>query len=309
MPNPTIIKMTALDHRDAAHNPVMARHYGITSEFVKRNMKFGSNSFVYMDCCFLAAAPFRDACTSVGASLYAGWTEATGGESAARAARFIFDRMTGDNSPSIDQENPKQRPFDYTSALSDLRSRGWATSNAAQLVITPVGGDCGILAPSILMLNNDDVSSDVSMTLSLVGYFGKDPGAANRSVTLGGQPLNIKSWGPDPNSSTRDMVVCDKVPLSGAGGAGDCIVNSYGHQSNKVPLTEWVWSLQYTLHAEGRVISLLSPSTGSTSGSTSIRSGSCRIPIRIRVGVGFGTSPTARPATRLAARAGRDQGT
>jgi len=245
-PNPTMVRMTALDHYDDSGNPVRVDHYGITDKFIAANgVRFRSNSLVYMDCCFLDLGPFKPACTAAGASLYVGWTDEVAGPSAARAARFVFDRLSGANSGKPDKESPIQRPFDYQAVWGDLVARGWNTSGAATISFTPGAGDSGMLAPSIqfVTLYEAPFYQTDKTKMEIAGLFGNDPGASKRKVTIADTPVEVKNWAPD-------KVTCD-IPNFGEGSVGDVVVAVNDHKSNKVPLTEWNIKFTYTRHSWG----------------------------------------------------------
>jgi hypothetical protein len=239
-PNPTICRMTALDHYDAGGNQVLVDHYGVTDRFIARNgITFASNSLVYMDCCFLSAGLFNQACRTAGASLYVGWSDKVLGPTAARAARFCFDRMLGANSGKPNKESPIQRPFDYQAVWADLASRGWNTSGAATISFTPGGGDNGMLAPSIQFLTLEEAPwyKTTKTKMDIAGLFGNDPGASKRKVTIADTPVEVKEWAPD-------KITCD-IPNFGEGSVGDVVVTVNDHKSNKVPLTEWTIHFTY----------------------------------------------------------------
>lgn len=248
--NCTIVRMTALDHKDGTGKDVMANHYGVRDTFLSRNgVTFATNSLVYMDCCFLDAAPFNQTCRSAGASLYAGWTAAVLGTDATRAARFFFDRALGANSGNAAKENPTQRPFDYQAIWGDLKARGWDRSAGegatAILRFTPGTGDCGMLAPSIQFLTLYEASfyGTAKTRMDIAGLFGQDPGASKREVTIADTPVEVVTW-------AADRIQCD-IPNFGQGSVGDVVVSVGGHKSNKVPLTEWNIPFTYTRHSWG----------------------------------------------------------
>jgi len=245
-PDPTICRMTALDHYDADGRQVLVDHYGVTDKFIARNgITFATNSLVYMDCCFLNAGLFNQASRTAGASLYVGWTDKVAGDAAVRAAQFCFDRMLGANSGKPDREDPIQRPFDYQAVWNDLASRGWNTSGAATINFTPGGGDDGMLAPSIqfLTLHEAPFFQTDKTRMDIAGLFGNDPGESRRKVTIAETPVEVSSWAPD-------KVTCD-IPNFGEGSVGDVVVAVNDHKSNKVPLTEWNIKFTYTRHYWG----------------------------------------------------------
>jgi hypothetical protein len=239
--NASLVRWSAKGHKDAAGKWVIEKRYAITAEFIRKNgISFKANSLVYMDCCYLDAAPFRSACLGGGASLYVGWTGPVGGSSSARAARFVFDRMTGANSSATTKEDPPQRPFDYLAVWNDLKSRGWNSSGSALINFTPGKGDGGMLAPSIHHIEMHEATElNVGIAvMEIKGLFGKDPGATKRKVTVGGTMVPAYQWEGDSISCT--------IPRFGEGSVGDVIVEVGDHKSNAVPLTEWQVPFTYT---------------------------------------------------------------
>jgi len=223
-------------------------HYAITPKFVTKHMSFGENSLVLIHGCngnSGAAASFRDACFSKGASLYAGWTDVVMSNDSARASRFVFDRLLGSNKgPS--PEDPKQRPFDYKTVWADLTSRRWDTSNAeghgtAKFVFTEKAGDCAILAPSIRFLTVHETTETgaASAELTIDGMFGEGLDDSNCKVTLGGTEVAVTQFG-------ATSLECE-IPDSGGGSSGDVQVEVHKHKSNKAPLTDWRGTIRYSM--------------------------------------------------------------
>ncbi len=249
------------------NDTTIERRYAITAKFVKKYMKFGKNSFVYIDACYGDNIDFRQACEEAGASLYVGWTGPVYDPFAVRAALFIFDRMLGANRMEDAVEDPKQRPFDYSRVYTDLLSRGWNRNPGEEdiaeggvyrnlvivpgkypvrLVMTEGPGACGWLAPSIecLRVNESPENADADMSeLEIFGTFGGDPGEAGRKVEIEGQELTVLSW-------TPTKIVCE-LPATGPRSAGKVQVFSGNRRSNLVPLTEWLLALRYTSKGEG----------------------------------------------------------
>jgi hypothetical protein len=256
------------------NNYSVERRYAITENFVRKYMKFGQNSLVYVDACFGDNENFRKACQEVGASLYISWTGSVYDPTAVRAAHFIFDRMLGMNSMQGVVEDPKQRPFDYYHVYTDLLSRKWNRnptaedflSNSATRGLVPAipvqkfqvellmregSGTCGWLAPSIECMTVDESPLDnyqqakVNSELTIYGTFGSDPGESGRKVEIEGQELTVLSW-------TATKIVCE-LPRTGPRSAGKVQVFSGNRRSNKVPLTEWWVAITKTMKGSGSV--------------------------------------------------------
>ncbi|MFA5863088.1 MAG: hypothetical protein WC975_00220 [Phycisphaerae bacterium] len=249
------------------NNTTVERRYAITENFVKKYMKFGKNSFVYIDACYGDNIDFRHACEEAGASLYVSWTGPVYDPFAVRAAFFIFDRMLGANSMAGVVENPKQRPFDYSHVYTDLLERGWNRNPGegdipedglfrnlvvvpgkypVRLVMTEGPGACGWLAPSIecLRVNESPENAKADMSeMEIFGTFGSDPGESGRKVEIEDQDLPVLSW-------TPTKIVCE-LPIAGPRSAGKVQVFSGNIRSNLVPLTDWWLTLRYKAKGEG----------------------------------------------------------
>ena len=245
-----LVRWSAYDYYDtAAKKWKLSKKYAVTSQFITDNgITFGSNSLVYMDCCFLDATPFKTACTAAGASLYIGWTDAVAGSASARTARFIFDRLTGANSSATVRENPKQRPFDYVKVWDDLKRLNYDVSGAAKLIFTPgAKGDTGMLTPSIrniVMIEATELDGGIAM-MEIKGFFGKDPGPLKRRVTVGDSMVQTYEW-------KTDAIKCI-IPRFGQGSVGDVVVEAGEHKSNAVPLTEWTVPFVWTRTSFGNL--------------------------------------------------------
>jgi hypothetical protein len=94
-------------------------------------------------------------------------------------------------------------------------------------------GNFGLLAPSIKYA----LINEVEDKAVLKGIFGK-PAAAERKVTIGGQPADVIDW-------NEDEITC-KLERSGSGSAGDVQVIVREHESNVRRITEWNIPMTYT---------------------------------------------------------------
>jgi hypothetical protein len=225
--------------------------YGITSKFIQYYWaNFAPNAMVVITACASDSVPaFRNAIQSKGGPAYFGWSASVSCKGGCYAAEFIFDRCLGANR-GFPRENPKQRPFDIGNVFADLVQRnlhvqpggdGTNTFTSA-MRYHPGSSNFGLLAPSIKFLDLYAVADE----LKIIGLFGEDPGP-NGLVTVGGQPVTIKTWSPNE-------ITCD-IPVSGPGSAGPVIVEKKAddggfRKSNIVNLTEWRGTFTQT-HSEG----------------------------------------------------------
>src|SRR5262249_10325313 len=144
-------------------------------------------------------AAFRDAFISKGAGVYFGWNAPFYGDADGVASLYLFDRLMGLNDPSVQQESPKQRPFDYVSVYNDMGRPGkqLLTSAGATLLYKAGNSESGLLAPSIKNMRLDEQTH----LLHIYGKFGTDPrqsggGEVSINSQSSGQ-LQIKSWAPE----------------------------------------------------------------------------------------------------------------
>jgi hypothetical protein len=240
--------MVATNDEPSKGQVTIETHYAITDAFVKQYMKFGENALLYIGACSSFkknddgdqfAATFINKAVNAKAT-YVGWSAPTRDSDCYKAAKFLFDRLLGANSVSLNanlgipKEDPDQRPFDIDAVMKDMVSKSLVfstTGNGNTSVlhhVSTVGPDNrAILAPSISYLEIDELTSE----LTIYGIFGSDPGDAQREVTVNGTKVPVNDWG-------QNEISCI-IPAKGAGAAGDVVVSVRGNKSNPVPLTEW----------------------------------------------------------------------
>jgi hypothetical protein len=216
-------------------------HYAITDKFVRNYMHLGKNSLVYITACSGSsadAAPMIEAFGTIGASVYAGWTQPTSAQGSFYAARFFFDRALGMNSVNP-IPNPPQRPFEYFIVYEDMQFRKMdvtttsvdGVTSTARLTFRQLQDDFIQLLPSI------SLSGQTGQTkFSINGVFGDLPGV----VKLNGSVFPTDSpW--------RNTVLAMNRPQTG----GLLWIEVNGLASNKVPLTEWDGTITYTNTGSG----------------------------------------------------------
>jgi hypothetical protein len=211
---------------------------------------------------------------------YLGWTKEVGGTDADVTDAFTFDRMLGEQSPSVtgldayaNQHTPPQRPFPLdqieTAMASENRSspletiaepytqsdNNYATNalappiadgTLARLVISDFGGES--VANPTLLYGLPSISQvyvaegPASGTLTILGSFPAASGSAQITDSSGTYPLAPTSWSPTEITAT--------LPSGGNGSAGLIAVLSTFNPSqailsNPVPLTQWSGQLVY----------------------------------------------------------------
>ncbi|HKW15355.1 MAG TPA: hypothetical protein VJS69_12780, partial [Candidatus Krumholzibacteria bacterium] len=219
-------------------------HIGITSRFVTKYMKFGKQSLVIVDACEGAsenASWLRDAFAHAGASAYVGWTKTVGDGFAYRSMKYLIDRLLGIN--TISPEDPKQRAFNIDQVLNDMRTHRNLVEDPTYhgvLTVFHLGGDFGLLAPTIQFLSLEDTDG-VQPRLYIAGLFGTDPGEGKRSVTINGTEMSNVEWFPTE-------INCD-IDESGANASGTVVVKvgsgDDARESNHVTITAWEGDMTY----------------------------------------------------------------
>lgn len=218
-------------------------NYGITSQFVSNHMSFAENSLVYLNVCMSGtegAGDMRQAFGNAGASVVVGWDGNVSVGESFKTVPYMIDRLLGANEVEP-KEDPKQRAFNIYDVRENMEAVGRVTDpiSGAVLKVFQVGGDFGLLAPTIQFLSVDD--NGVQPKLIIAGIFGTDPGEANRSVTINGTELENISW-------SRNGIDCD-IPESGANASGTVVVKvgtgANARESNEVNITEWRGELTY----------------------------------------------------------------
>jgi hypothetical protein len=94
----SLVRFSAIHNRAPIQNPFNdaiegnpETHYAITKRFIERfNWRFGTNSFVFVNCCWSADYDFGAACINRGASAYMGWTNAANPPSGMARGAFSF---------------------------------------------------------------------------------------------------------------------------------------------------------------------------------------------------------------------------
>ena len=206
-------------------------HYAITAKFVFEHMSFTENSMMYIDACNGMngdAVDFKDIMLGKAtkeSATYIGWTDPSDQATGFPTSRFVFDRLLG--SPVFMPETPGQRPFDLDPIFDEFPKYNLGVSGyGGELEFESTVGKEIILAPSIKYITIDDYNS----VMTIEGLFG-DHSQSDRKVTVGGLTVHISSW-------TPNRIICE-LPVTGPGSSGDVIVIVNGHESNKVPLSEW----------------------------------------------------------------------
>ena len=234
-------------------DPVPLAIYTITGKFIKNRLKFGKNSFVYIDTCSGThpwAKSFREDCFAAGAGSYAGWSTKVSDKYAfVYTTRVLFDALLG-GSP-IYETVPRQRPFDLNSVLKFMSEKNylrdiWVYKGKlwdAQFLLYPspeefANGQFSLLNPSLRNMFIDEDKEEVQV----FGLFDPD------------QEIKINVEG---NGSTEIFPILDSVtknqlkfslPAQTQPSAGWITILQNERTSNSVPITQWMLDVNHNKH-------------------------------------------------------------
>lgn len=209
--------------------------YGITQAFVRMYFSFSPHSFVFVSACNSFKYDSMDAFLEKGAAVYAGWTGTVYKTIATRTPDLVFSLLLGVE--GINSFDPPHRPFDHLHIWEYIQQTGEDTdttdSPPAKLMFA--GDERIILAPSIQMIDVDEENDEIT----LHGIFGEDEG----EVLINQTSIDVKEW-------RSDRIVTELPPADDPDGSGEVMVSVRNHDSNKVPLTLWQGSFNYTVEPD-----------------------------------------------------------
>jgi hypothetical protein len=229
--------------------------YAITSEFVRKRMRFAPNSIVIVDACYGGGAELAAGFTAAGAGSYASWDWLSGPYSGTPCLQ-VFDRLLGMNQePPV--STPKERPF------SLMATRWWMSVYQFDYDPSPKYPNQGrpnarltwydhpskpgyILCPTIMRVLHENKDINEPYTKFLIeGDFGDDPGDSLREVLWGGQKMHVVRWEPFYGIIIR-------MPSSPPVGNIEVIMRKgFTTRSNLVPITEWTVPFTYEVTSKG----------------------------------------------------------
>ena len=229
--------------------------YAITSEFVRKRMRFAPNSIVVVDACYAGGAELAAGFTEAGAGSYASWDWLSGPYSGTPCLK-VFDRLLGMNQePPI--STPKERAF------SLMATRSWMSVFEFDYDPSPKYPNQGrpnakltwynhplnpgyILCPTIMRVIHENKYIDEPYTKFLIeGDFGDDPGDSLREVLWGGHKMHVVRWEPFYGITIR-------MPSSPpVGNIAVIMKKGFVTRSNLVPITEWTVPFTYEVISKG----------------------------------------------------------
>ncbi|MCW1912765.1 hypothetical protein OJ996_04225 [Luteolibacter sp. GHJ8] len=230
--------------------------YAVTSEFVRKRMRFSPNSIVVVDACYGGGAELAAGFTAAGAGSYASWDWLSGPYSGTPCLK-VFDRLLGMN-----QEPPVSVPKER--AFSLMATRWWMSAYQFDYDPSPEYPNQGrpnakltwydhpdkpghILCPTIMRVLHENKDLKEPYTKFLIeGDFGDDPGESLREVLWGGQKMQVVRWEPYYGIAIR-------MPSSPPRGNIEVIMRKGGftRRSNVVPITEWTVPFTYEVSGKG----------------------------------------------------------
>ncbi len=235
--------------------------YGFTSKFVKKYIKFASGSFSFVNACSSSseqAESFVNAFLNNGCESYVGWTAIVGDRVAARAARFLFDRVLAINgsAPDLFPESAPQRPFGIRSIVQDMgvidpprrpfRLDYYKPTSAFLTTTLKTGSVETFALPSIAGMSIADYeyactnSAGWTPYTRIKGQFGSEAGqvfiSSNADLT-GGVEVPVYSWG-------ETQISLRLLAADGSGSVGHLWVQIGARKSNVVQITRWTINFQ-----------------------------------------------------------------
>lgn len=220
--------------------------YCITDTFIAKYMRLSDNAFVAMDSCTSAFGTLQQAWMTAKAGTYVGWDKLAGARSGERHG-LMFDRLLGANvEPPL--STPLERSFDIDMVEFWMQDKGYDL-DPSELGVATMKFFFGtnkslMLRPTISRIIYEANSPQYNKTKWLIeGTFGPDPGAGNRKVMWGTREMEVLSW---------NELEGIKVKLGAAPYPKDYIQVIRGtRMSNRVPMTDWVVPVTYTLTGQG----------------------------------------------------------
>ena len=241
--------------------------FAFTGDFMTEHLTFNPGAIVDNQSCWgqNVGANFGSILKAAGVGRYLGWTRPVIGTDADETDAFLFDRMLGEQSPSVtkldtyaNQRTPPQRPFpldQIQTALSSekresplqlepgypyTQSGDGSRAPPAFLVISDFGGE-SVAGPPIeygLPSIERIVADEADAALDIYGSFPATPGTVAVSTGSSSTPLTPTKWTPG--------TIIVPLPAAGAGATGLVSVTAGGITSNAVPLTQWTGKITYS---------------------------------------------------------------
>lgn len=228
-----------------------ALKYGVSSRFIKKHVRLKAGSLVFVNGCGgygSQASPMVQAFTTApvnAGGAYVSWSNKVNDDDAAETAKFLYDRVLGENSDvqTFMPESPLQRPFGLRAVLSHMSGRtrgrslpGGANSlTSSRLYVGPIPTDAQLrssgaieLVPSLREIGI--AAEGDQPKLRLQGDFGDEDITDGKVLFNGNEMTLTKPWNP---------LELECALPSGSHAGGSVQVQIGKHKSNKVMLTEY----------------------------------------------------------------------
>lgn len=209
--------------------------YLVGSGWVRKYWSFGEGAMAILYACnsgSASAAAFREAVfgKAGGKATIIGWNGPASNLAAPAIVRLV-DRMTAAN-----REEPQtygNRAFDFTDTWAYLRRVGLTSDPNGTQLARFVRGEAPAFLPAIKRLTFQEGDEMI-----LEGDFGNQEG----TVTVGGAPVTLLSWGPSEISV--------RLPKKGAGSNGDVVVRVLGRDSEPRILMSYRPTMEYWIQTK-----------------------------------------------------------
>ncbi|RYD23054.1 MAG: hypothetical protein EOP88_05720 [Verrucomicrobiaceae bacterium] len=236
-------------------NPWKLPYFAITSEFVRKHIKFAPNSIVVVDACLAGDAELAKGFNDAHCGSFASWDWLSGPYSGTPCLK-VFDRLLGMN-----EEPPVSSPPERSFSLKAIR--WWMSAFGFDIDPSPMYEDQTrpnakltwfhhptapghILRPSVMRALHENAFPGEPYAKYLIeGDFGDDPGESLREVLWGGLKMDVVRWAPNTGIVIR-------MPASPPAGNIEVIVKKdFLTRSNLLPITQWTVPFTYDIKTEG----------------------------------------------------------
>lgn len=236
-------------------NPWKRPYFAITSEFVRKYIKFAPNSIAVVDACLAGDAELAKGFTDAGCGSFASWDWLSGPYSGTPCLK-VFDRLLGMN-----EEPPVSSPPERSFSLK--ATRWWMGAFGFDIDPSPMydkqerpnakltwfhhpTAPGHILRPSVMRALHENAYPGEKYAKYLIeGDFGDDPGDSLREVLWGGLKMHVVRWEPHTGITIR-------MPASPPAGNIEVILKkNFVSRSNRLPITQWTVPFTYEIKSEG----------------------------------------------------------
>ncbi len=236
-------------------NPWKLPYFTITSEFVRKHIRFAPNSIAVVDACLAGDAELAKGFTDANCGSFASWDWLSGPYSGTPCLK-VFDRLLGMN-----EEPPVSSPPERSFSL--MATRWWMSAFGFDVDPSPMWENQvrpnakltwfhhstapgHILKPSVMRALHENAYPTEPYSKYLIeGDFGDDPGESLREVLWGGFKMHVVRWEPHTGITIR-------MPASPRAGNIEVVLKKdFVSRSNPLPITQWTVPFTYEIKSEG----------------------------------------------------------